>query len=154
MQAVRRRFVSNTAGVIAALAAAGWLSPRAILAADWDQAAFGAKSLEELVAMLGGEPAVASDAIAFDAPDIAENGAVVPLAAKSGVPGTESIAFLVEKNPSPLAAIFTIPPDTLPEVMARVKMAESCNVYALVRAGGKNFYAVKEIKVTLGGCGG
>ena len=85
---------------------------------------------------------------------IAENGAVVPLAIVSAIPGTESIAILVEKNPNVLAAMFTLPEGTLPEIQARVKMAETCNVYALVRAGGRNFYTAKEIKVTLGGCGG
>ncbi len=146
--------MTNTAGVIAAFVAAGWLTPGEARAAEWNKAAFAVKDMDELIALLGGEPATPSDAIVFDAPDIAENGAVVPLALKSGVPGTETIAIIVEKNPTVLAAMFTIPPDTLPEIMTRVKMAESCNVYALIRAGGRNLFAVRAIKVTLGGCGG
>jgi sulfur-oxidizing protein SoxY len=141
-------------GVLAAFAAAGWLNPAHAEGAEWNKAAFDVKSIDELVKVLGGAAASASDGIDFDAPDIAENGAVVPLAVKSAVPGTESIAILIEKNPTVLAALFSIPQGTLPEVQTRVKMAETCNVFALVRAGGNNLYAVKEIKVTLGGCGG
>lgn len=141
-------------GILAAFAAAGWLNPALAEGAAWNKAAFEVKSIDELVRMLGGEAAGASDAIDFNAPDIAENGAVVPLAVNSAVAGTESIAILIEKNPTVLAALFSIPQGTLPEIQTRVKMAETCNVYALVRAGGKNLYAVKEIKVTLGGCGG
>ena len=88
------------------------------------------------------------------APDIAENGAVVPVNIESKIPGTESIALLIEKNPSPLAASFDIPAGTELSVTTRVKMAETSNVYALVKANGKYFVAKKEVKVTLGGCGG
>jgi sulfur-oxidizing protein SoxY len=150
----RRRFLGNIAGLVAALVAAGWLSPRQALAADWNRAAFAVKSLDELVSLLGGGPATMSDAIAFDAPDIAENGAVVPIGIASSAPDTESIALLVENNPNVLAAIFAIPQGTLPQLQTRVKMAQTSNVYALVKAGGRNLIAVKEIKVTLGGCGG
>lgn len=141
-------------GILAAFAAVGWLAPAYADGGEWNKAAFDVKSIDELVKVLGGEAASASDAIDFNTPDIAENGAVVPLAVTSAIPGTESIAILIEKNPNVLAALFTLPERTLPEIQTRVKMAETCNVYALVRAGGKNLYAVKEIKVTLGGCGG
>lgn len=144
----------KAAGVVAAFAAAGWIDPARADTVEWNRQAFDVKSVEELVSLLGGEPASASDLILFDTPDIAENGAVVPLAISSGIAGTESIAILVEKNPNVLAAMFTLPEGTLPEIQARVKMAETCNVYALVRAGGRNFYTAREIKVTLGGCGG
>lgn len=154
MALTRRRFIGNTAGLVAALVAAGWVSPRQALAADWNKAAFDVKTLEELVNLLGGGPAIVSEAITFDAPDIAENGAVVPIGVASTAPDTESIALLIENNPNVLAAIFTIPQDTLPQLLTRVKMAQTSNVYALVKAGGKQLIAVKEIKVTLGGCGG
>jgi sulfur-oxidizing protein SoxY len=87
-------------------------------------------------------------------PDIAENGAVVPFTIQSKVPKTESIAILVEKNPSILAASFNIPEGTEPWVNTRVKMGQTSNVIALVKADGKYYYASKEVKVTLGGCGG
>ncbi len=154
MALTRRRFIGNTAGLVAALVAAGWVSPRQALAADWNKAAFDVKTLEELVNLLGGGPAIVSEAITFDAPDIAENGAVVPIGVASTAPDTESIALLIENNPNVLAAIFTIPQGTLPQLLTRVKMAQTSNVYALVKAGGKQLIAVKEIKVTLGGCGG
>jgi len=87
-------------------------------------------------------------------PDIAENGAVVPVGVTSTVPKTESIAILVEKNPNMLAAVFDIPAGTDPSLSTRIKMGQSSNVYALVKAEGKYYVASKEIKVTLGGCGG
>jgi sulfur-oxidizing protein SoxY len=154
MEYQRRDFLMKAGSALTAFAAAGWLNPAHAEAQEWNKAAFDVKSIEDLVQVLGGEAASASDAIGFDAPDIAENGAVVPLAVNSAVPGTESIAILIEKNPNVLAALFSIPEGTLPEIQTRVKMAETCNVYALVRAGGRNLYAVKEIQVTLGGCGG
>ena len=88
------------------------------------------------------------------APDIAENGAVVPVGVVSTLAGVEAIAILVEKNPNPLAASFMLPAGTEPSVQTRVKMGQTSDVYALVKAGGKFFIAKKEIKVTLGGCGG
>ena len=87
-------------------------------------------------------------------PDIAENGAVVPIGVTSTIPKTERIAILVEKNPNMLAASFDLPAGTEPTVTTRVKMGQSSNVYALVKADGKYYVAQKEVKVTLGGCGG
>lgn len=150
----RRRFMGRSAGLVAALVAAGWITPAQAQAAEWNKAAFDVLTLDELVAVLGGGAATVTDAITFDAPDIAENGAVVPIAVASQVPGTESIALLVEKNPNVLAALFTLPEGTLADLQTRVKMAETSNVFALVKAGGRNYVAAKEIKVTLGGCGG
>jgi sulfur-oxidizing protein SoxY len=90
----------------------------------------------------------------FQTPDIAENGAVVPIGITSNIPKTESIAILVEKNPNMVAAVFDIPPGTEPSVTTRVKMGQSSNIYALVKADGKYYVAAKDVKVTLGGCGG
>ncbi|HEY5308969.1 MAG TPA: thiosulfate oxidation carrier protein SoxY, partial [Casimicrobiaceae bacterium] len=83
-----------------------------------------------------------------------ENGAVVPVGIASSIPKTESIAILVEKNPNMLAAVFDIPPGTDPAISTRVKMGQSSNIVALVKADGKYYIASKEVKVTLGGCGG
>ena len=123
-------------------------------AAEWNKAAFETKRLEDLVKVLGGNAAQENAEVAIVAPDIAENGAVVPVGVIGKLDKTSSIALLVEKNPNVLAATFDIPQGTLPEVQTRVKMAQTSNVFALVKADGKFYYAAKEIKITLGGCGG
>ncbi len=105
-------------------------------------------------ALGGGAPAQSKDIAFVSTPDIAENGAVVPIGVASALPKTEAIAILVEKNPNMLAALFEIPPGTDPAISTRVKMGQTSNVYALVKADGKYYVASKEIKVTLGGCGG
>ncbi len=137
---------------VAALAAAGVVP--AAWAAEWNKAAFDVKTLPEALRALGAQLPASSEAIRIKAPDIAENGAVVPVAIESELPGTQSIALLIEKNPQPLAASFDIPEGTEPSVSTRVKMGESSRVYALVKADGKFHVANKEIKITLGGCGG
>jgi sulfur-oxidizing protein SoxY len=103
---------------------------------------------------LGAGAPVESKDITIIGPDIAENGAVVPIGVQSSIPKTESIAILVEKNPNMLAGVFDIPAGTDPSVTTRIKMGQSSNVHALVKADGKYYVATKEIKVTLGGCGG
>jgi sulfur-oxidizing protein SoxY len=154
----RRNLLKTGGGVtlLTMLAAAGWLQPRSALAADaWNAAAFDTKSMDETMKALGGgAPAQSKDITFFQTPDIAENGAVVPIGVTSAIPKTESIAILIEKNPNMLAAVFDIPPGTDPSLSTRVKMGQSSNVYALVKADGKYYVASKEIKVTLGGCGG
>ena len=137
------------------LAAAGWLAPETAAAQAWNKNAFEAKTMDETMkAFGGGAPAQSKDIAFVSTPDIAENGAVVPIGITSSIPKTESIAILIEKNPNMLAASFDIPAGTDPSVGTRVKMGQSSNVYALVKADGKYYVAVKEIKVTLGGCGG
>lgn len=150
----RRREVLKTGGGVLALAAAGIIRPGEALAQEWNKAAFETKSVAETVKALGGGGSTLSNAIEIAAPDIAENGAVVPIAVESKLPQTRAIAILIEKNPSTLSAEFEIPPGTDPFVSTRVKIAETSNIYALVVADGKYFHAVKEIKVTIGGCGG
>ena len=142
------------AGVLAMLLAAGIIRPGELYAADWNEAAFAKKTVAEALGALGAQNPAASDAIQIKAPEIAENGAVVPIGVESRLPGTQSIALLVEKNPQPLTASFDIPPGTEPSISTRVKMGESSDVYALVKADGKFYVAKKEIKITLGGCGG
>jgi len=158
MNTGRRQVLKSggSATLLALLSAAGWLSSGEALAADgWNQAAFDAHSLDETMKALGGAaPAPNIGITFFQTPDIAENGAVVPIGVTSAIPGTVSIAILIEKNPNMLAAIFDLPTGTEPSLSTRVKMAQTSNVYALVKANGKYFVASKEIKVTLGGCGG
>ncbi len=153
----RRREVLKAGGGAGALAlavAAGLIKPGEALAQEWNKAAFETKSVAETVKALGGSGSALSNAIEIAAPDIAENGAVVPIAVESKLPKTQAIAILIEKNPNTLSAEFDIPSGTDPFVSTRVKMGETSNVYALVIADGKYFHAVKEIKVTIGGCGG
>jgi sulfur-oxidizing protein SoxY len=155
MDQKRREVLKTGAGIgtLGALVAAGLISPGEALAQDW-KVAFETKSLADTIKALGGVSAAESKDITITAPDIAENGAVVPVAVASAIPKTESISILVEKNPSVLAASFMIPAGTDPSVGTRVKLGQTSNVFALVRADGKFFMAAKEIKVTIGGCGG
>jgi sulfur-oxidizing protein SoxY len=154
----KRRHVIKTGGgvtLLTLLAAAGWLRPELAWADDWNKAAFETKSMDDTMKALGGgSPAASKEITFFSTPDIAENGAVVPIGITSTVPKTESIAILVEKNPNMLAAVFDIPAGTESSLSTRIKMGQTSNVYALVKADGKYYVASKEIKVTLGGCGG
>ena len=154
----RRKMLKGTGGVaVMGLAmAAGLFKPGSAWAqsAGWNKAAFDTKSLNDAVKALGGSTATESKDIVINSPDIAENGAVVPFTISSKVPKTEQVALLVEKNPNILAASFNIPDGTEPWVNTRVKMGQTSNVIALVKADGKFYYAAKEVKVTLGGCGG
>ena len=151
----RRQALKSGAGmgVFGALVAAGVIRPGDALAQDW-KTAFETRSLADTVKALGGSTSAESKDITITAPDIAENGAVVPVAVSSSIPKTESISILVEKNPNMLAASFMIPAGTDPSVGTRVKMGQTSNVYAVVKADGKFYTTGKEIKVTLGGCGG
>jgi len=151
----RREFIRLT-GIFSALAAIGALSVAEAQAqqAAWNKAAFDTKSLNDTVKALGGAVAAQSADIAITAPDIAENGAVVPVGVTSKIPNTQAVYILVEKNPNALAAGFSIPAGTEANVTTRVKMAQTSNVHAVVKAGDKFFVATKEVKVTLGGCGG
>ncbi len=156
MNSGRRQVLKGTGGaaVLGLAFAAGLLKPGGARAEAWNKAAFETRSLNDAVKALGGAPPAQSADIAITSPDIAENGAVVPFTVASRLPKTESIALLVEKNPNILAANFQIPDGTEPWVNTRIKMGQTSNVYALVKADGKYYYASKEVKVTLGGCGG
>ena len=150
-QASRRR-VLRQGGMLAALAACGLLTTRRAWALV-DANAFDLKSFDEALKALGSAPAE-SNAVVLTAPDIAENGAVVPVAVTSNLPKTQEIYLLVEKNPFPMTAAFTIPEGTEPFVSTRVKMGQSSLIHAVVKADGKFYSTRKEVKVTLGGCGG
>lgn len=155
MKQSRREFVKST-GVIGLMVAAGLLSAEEAQAQQqaWNKQAFEAKSLDETVKALGGTTAGQSADITINAPDIAENGAVVPVGVASKIPNTQAMYILVEKNPNALAAGFSIPAGTDPNVSTRIKMGQTSNVYAVVKADDKFYVATKEVKVTLGGCGG
>jgi sulfur-oxidizing protein SoxY len=149
----RREVLGHSAKVAGLMAAAGLL-PVAAQAA-WNEAAFKGKTLAEVVAAMGGSAPAESKDVTITGPDIAENGAVVPVGASSTLPGVKRLMLLVEKNPSALAASFDVTDKVEASVSTRVKMGQSSNVYAVAMlADGKVAYAVKEIKVTLGGCGG
>lgn len=156
MNGTRRKVLraGGRAGVLAWALAAGLIRPSRALAQEWNKAAFEAKSIADAVRALGGAGSTLSSDVLITAPDIAENGAVVPVSVESKLAKTQAIAILIEKNPSTLSADFEIPPGTDPFVSTRVKMAETSNIYVLVNADGRYFHAVKEIKVTIGGCGG
>ena len=144
----------SASAVLGLFVSAGLVRP-AFAQSAWNQAAFAAKGLDATVKALGGAtPAQTKDMSWGSTPEIAENGAVVPVTVVSNLPKTESIAILVEKNPNTLSAVFNIPPGTDANVATRLKLGETSNVYALIKADGKYYVAQREIKVTLGGCGG
>ena len=123
-------------------------------AAQWPTDAFAQKSEADAIKSLFGKTAEKSDQVLLDAPAIAENGAVVPITISTKLPDVTSMALLVTENPLTLAAMYKIPPGTTASVGNRVKMAKTSNVVAVIEAGGKLYTASKEVKVTVGGCGG
>ena len=152
----RRVLLKSTlaAGATGVAISAGLLTPKAVLAA-WPKAAFEAKEANAaLEAALGSSAATESGDIKMKAPDIAENGAVVPITVTSNIDGSESISIVVKENGTPLAASFNLGPDTAAFVSTRIKMAKTSDVTAVVKAGGKLYSASKNVKVTIGGCGG
>ena len=144
---------SSGAALLGLLAAAGLIKPELALA-DWNKAAFDAKSMADTLKALGVAGTTDSKDVQVTGPDIAENGAVVPVGVSSTLPNVSMVAILIEKNPNALSATFNLPEGTEANVQTRVKMGQTSNVYALVKSDGKFFMATKEIKVTLGGCGG
>ena len=149
----RREMMARSATVAGLLAATGFLPMPA--QAAWPQAAFEAKTLADAVKALGGGAPVESKDVTITGPDIAENGAVVPVGCATTLPGVKRLLLLVEKNPSVLAAVFDVTDAIEANISTRAKMGQSSNVFAVAMMGdGKVLYAAKEIKVTLGGCGG
>ncbi len=154
---VNRRLMlkgATASGVLAAAASAGLLAPRAVLAA-WPKAAFEAESFDDaLNAFAGSTDTSASDDVKIKAPDIAENGAVVPITVETSASDVESISIIAKENPSPLTSSFTLGKGAQGFVSTRIKMGMTSDVVAVVKAGGKLLTATKEVKVTIGGCGG
>jgi sulfur-oxidizing protein SoxY len=146
---------SAIAGLVSGFAIGRWPKvARAADAAQWPKDPFTQKSEADAIKALYGKEAEASDKVKLDAPEIAENGAVVPISVSSTLPDVTSIAVMVTENPFPLAASYKIPPGTLGMVSNRLKMAKTSKVVALVESNGKIYSATKEVKVTVGGCGG
>jgi sulfur-oxidizing protein SoxY len=116
--------------------------------------AFTQKDAKEAIKFLYDRTAEPSDKVKLDAPEIAENGAVVPVSVSTTLTDVTSVSFIVPENPNPLAAYYRIPSGTIPNVSNRLKMAKTSNVIVIVEANGKLFSATKEVKVTVGGCGG
>ena len=156
MNIKRRVFLrgSLAAGTVGVAASAGLLTPQAVIAA-WNEKAFKAESIDDaLTAALGEASNTASDAIKIKAPDIAENGAVVPVSVSTDMAGVESIALLAEGNNTPLVATFMLGEGAVADVSTRIKMGKTSDVIAVVKSGGKLHSARKSVKVTIGGCGG
>lgn len=155
MKDLRRNFLklAGGAGAVAVTAAAGLLKPGSAWAAPWNKTAFESKAAADAIKSLGAAELVESKDITITAPDIAENGAIVPVAVTSKIPNTQSISIIAEKNPFPLAASFDISAGGEAYVSTRLKMGQTSNVRAIVKADGKFYTAIKEVKVTVGGCG-
>jgi sulfur-oxidizing protein SoxY len=156
MNHTRRTVLKGTGATatLTALLAAGLLKPTAVLASDWNKAAFDAKDMSAALKGLGIGNSAESKDIVLTAPDIAENGAVVPVAVTSNIPNTTSIMILVDKNPSPLSSQFDFANGAIPDVSVRLKLGQTSLVRAVIKADGKFFSTQKEVKVTVGGCGG
>jgi sulfur-oxidizing protein SoxY len=152
----RREMCSQSAKVAAMLAALGLVPGLArAQAGAYSTAAFEAKNMAELVKALGVSAPVASKDVTVTGPDIAENGAVVPVGAATALPGVKRLLILVEKNPAVLTAMFDVTDAIEANISTRVKMGQSSDVYAVALMNdGKALFAKKEVKVTLGGCGG
>jgi sulfur-oxidizing protein SoxY len=147
-----RREILKRGGLLALLVSCGLSSGRQVQAAG-ETLGFDATSMPDAFRALGGMPAAGAD-IALTIPDLVENGAMVPVAVSSALLGTQEICIVVESNPYPLVVRFMVSEGTEPFISTRVKMAQSGAVYAVVKAGDQLYYAAKDTKVTVGGCGG
>ncbi len=150
----RRKFIqgTGTAGALGVSLAAGLLPTRAFAA--WNKGAFSATSLPAVEKLLGIAGAANSNQITINAPDIAEDARIVQIEVSSTLPNVQSIKLVVDKNPDPLAADFTLENGMEPYVTTRIKMKETSMVRAFVTSGGRTYTAAKQVKVTIGGCGG
>jgi sulfur-oxidizing protein SoxY len=153
-----RRLILKGAGsvALAGLGIVAFSQATASAAANdrYPEDAFKQKDEKEAIKLLYGRTAEPSDKVKLDAPEIAENGAVVPISVSTTLTEVTSVSFLVSENPNVLAAYYKIPLGTMPNVANRLKMAKTTNVTAIVEAGGKLYSVTKEVKVTVGGCGG
>ena len=154
MNPLRRKLIQTASLSAAAVAAGGLLIPQRVLGA-YVKAAFDADDVSgALSAAMGSDQHTSSDAINLKAPDIAENGAVVPVTVSSTLDNVESIAIVAVKNPSPMTSFYNLTPVSEPYVSTRIKMGQTSEVIAVVKADGKLYSTAKEVKVTIGGCGG
>jgi sulfur-oxidizing protein SoxY len=145
---------SLAAGTVGVAVGAGLLSPSLVLA-SWNEAAFNAKEMPSaLQSLMGSDATETNDGITIKAPDIAENGAVVPVTVETGMEGVKSIAIIADQNQTPLIASFDLGESAVPFVSTRIKMAKTSNVVAVVQTADTLYSNAKEVKVTIGGCGG
>ena len=149
-----RRFILKGAGCLALVGLDNLVPALAAANDKYPEEAFRQKSDKDAIKALYGGSAEPSDKVKLDAPEIAENGAVVPISVTTTLENVTSISFLISGNPNALAASYAIPQGTVPSVANRLKMQQTSNVIAIVEAGGKLYSATKEVKVTVGGCGG
>jgi sulfur-oxidizing protein SoxY len=156
MKDIRRKFLKSAAGLggIAAAIGTGLLIPQRAIAAYLEEAFAATEVSAAMIGAEGSDKHTPSDEIKLKAPDIAENGAVVPVTVSSTLPNVESISIIAMKNPSPLAASFQLSDMSEAYVSTRIKMGKTSDVIAVVKSGGKLYSATKEVKVTIGGCGG
>lgn len=156
MDQLRRTFLKSAgvAGSVVLAMSAGLLKSGEALAAAWNTNAFGAKTISDAMSAAGFSGAAESKDIEIKAPEIAENGSVVPVEVTSKIPGTTSMAIFVEKNPTPMVASFEFLAGAEPYISTRIKMGQTSLVRVSVKAGGKTYNTTKEVKVTIGGCGG
>jgi len=152
METTRRTFL-KLAAAAGAVAGAGLMWTRQAWAQSWNKLGFEAKAVADVMKSLGATNAADSKDIVITAPDIAENGAIVPVEVTSRIPGTQSISIIAEKNPFPLAATVELANGSEPYTYVRIKMGETSNVRVLVKADGRYYTTAKEVKVTIGGCG-
>ena len=146
-----RRILLKAGLALAALAAL----PRTLLAAAWPEDAFRSEAASEAMRNLfGTDQTTLSDKVTLGVPTIAENGAVVPVEVSTSLPGVESISIVVANNPRPMAAHFELAPEAMPEIASRIKMGQTSDVMAVVKTESGLFSTSKEVKVTIGGCGG
>lgn len=152
----RRTFLKGSiaTGAVGVAVGAGLLTPQMVLAA-WPKAAFESTTVDDaLTGLFGSKDHTGSDQIKIKAPDIAENGAVVPVTVSTGIAGVESISILAAQNGNPLTSAYMLSDKAEPFVSTRIKMGKTANVIAVVKSGDKLFSTGKEVKVTIGGCGG
>ena len=147
MLQARRKII----GLISVLAGAAML-PLKLLAAQWHEKAFDETRFAASLDSVGATDLIESDQIKLKTPEIAENGAIVPIEVSSEIPHTEKIFVFAEKNPQPLVAIFTFVKNVAPFFATRIKMGESAKVHIVVFAEGKHYTVANEVKVTIGGC--
>lgn len=155
MSFTRRKFLQGVTATstLCATAALGWLAPLRVFA-EPERTAFSATGVEQVLGELGASNAADTSAVTIEAPEVANNGAMVPITVESRIAGTEYIALIAEKNPFPLLAEFQFEPGATAYVATRIKMMESAAVKAIVKAQGKVYVASRHVEVTIGGCGG
>lgn len=155
MNSKRRVFLKGTlaASAVGVAVGAGMLAPRTVLAA-WPESAFGPRSVSDAIKNALGSDSMTAGDISIQAPDIAENGAVVPITVETGMSGVTDIAILAATANSPLTSSYKLGEGAKPFISTRIKMGETSDIIAVVKANGRLYNASKEVKVTIGGCGG